>query len=58
MTYLSRYEHDIFISYAHSELDDWSKRLIKDTRTFVATGLGLREAGLVDLWIGFQDFRQ
>jgi hypothetical protein len=27
MGYLGRYEHDIFVSYAHAEaLNDWSKR--------------------------------
>jgi TIR domain len=52
--YLSDYEHDIFVSYAHSELNDWSKRLVEDTRKFVATGLGLRQAKQVDLWMDYK----
>jgi hypothetical protein len=54
MGYLRDYEHDIFVSYAHSELNDWSKRLVEDTRRLVATGLGLRQAGEVDLWMDYK----
>jgi hypothetical protein len=54
MGYLSDYEHDIFVSYAHSELNDWSKRLVDDARRFVATGLGLRQANQVDLWMDYK----
>ena len=43
MAYLRDYEHDIFVSYAHSEaLNDWSKRLVDEARKLVATGLGMR----------------
>ena len=54
MGYLSDHEHDIFVSYAHSELNDWSKRLVEDARRFVATGLGLRQANQVDLWMDYK----
>jgi hypothetical protein len=51
MPYLSDYEHDIFVSYAHSDsLNDWSKRLIDETRNLVAVGLGLRKVEQVGLW--------
>jgi len=51
MGYLSDYEHDIFVSYAHSGLlNDWSKNLVEETRNLVAGGLGLREAEQVGLW--------
>jgi hypothetical protein len=51
MGYLSDYEHDIFVSYAHSGLlNDWSKDLVEKTRNLVAGGLGLREAEQVGLW--------
>jgi TIR domain len=51
MGYLSEFEHDVFVSYAHSDLlDDWSARLIKDLRTLVAGGLGLRGADEVGIW--------
>jgi TIR domain len=51
MGYLREYEHDIFVSYAHSDLlNDWSARLIKDLRTLVAGGLGLRGADEVGVW--------
>jgi TIR domain len=50
MGYLSDYEQDIFVSHAHSELNDWSKRLVEDTRRFVAIGLGLRDARQIGLW--------
>jgi hypothetical protein len=55
MAYLREYEHDIFVSYAHSEaLNDWSKRLVDEARKLVATGLGLRQAKDVDLWMDYQ----
>lgn len=51
MGYLSEFEHDIFVSYAHSDLlKDWSARLIKELRTLVAGGLGLRGAEEVGVW--------
>ena len=51
MGYLSNYEHDIFVSYAHSDLlNDWSERLIQEIRRVVAGGLGLRKDEDVDLW--------
>jgi len=50
MGYLSAHEHDIFVSYAHSDqLNAWSKRLVERTRSLVAGGLGLREADQVGL---------
>jgi hypothetical protein len=55
MGYLSDCEHDIFVSYAHSDsLNDWSKRLVDDARKFVATGLGMRQAKDVDLWMDYK----
>ena len=55
MGYLSDCEHDIFVSYAHSDsLNDWSKRLVDDARKLVATGLGLRQAKDVDLWMDYK----
>lgn len=55
MGYLSDCDHDIFVSYAHSEaLNDWSKRLVEDARKFVATGLGMRQAKNVDLWMDYK----
>lgn len=54
MGYLRGHEHDIFVSYAHSQLNDWSKRLVEDVRKFVATGLGLRDANQVDLWMDYK----
>ncbi len=51
MGHLSDYEHDIFVSYAHSgQLSAWSKRLLDDLRGLVALGLELREAEQVALW--------
>ena len=51
MGYLSEFEHDIFVSYAHSDLlNDWSGRLIKDLSKLVAGGVGLRGAEEVGLW--------
>ena len=51
MGYLSDYEHDIFVSYAHSDLlSDWSKDLIALMRGLIAGGLGLREAAQIGLW--------
>ena len=51
MGYLSEFEHDIFVSYAHSDLlNDWSRRLIEETRKLVAGGLGLRGADQVEVW--------
>jgi hypothetical protein len=51
MGYLSEFEHDIFVSYAHSDLlNDWSGRLIDDLRTLVAGGLRLRGAEEVGVW--------
>jgi hypothetical protein len=51
MGYLSNYEHDIFVSYAHSDfLNLWSVRLIQEVRQFVAGELGLREDEHLDLW--------
>jgi TIR domain len=55
MAYLRNYEHDIFVSYAHSEaLNDWSKRLVDEARKLVATGLGMRQARDVDLWMDYK----
>ena len=55
MAYLREYEHDIFVSYAHAEaLNDWSKRLVDEARKLVATGLGLRQAKDVDLWMDYK----
>lgn len=55
MAYLSDFEHDIFVSYAHSEaLNEWSKRLVGDARKYVATGLGMRQAKDVDLWMDYK----
>jgi hypothetical protein len=55
MGYLRQYEHDIFVSYAHAEaLNDWSKRLVEEARKLVATGLGLRQAKDVDLWMDYK----
>ena len=55
MGYLRQYEHDIFVSYAHAEaLNDWSKRLVDEARKLVATGLGLRQAKDVDLWMDYK----
>jgi TIR domain len=51
MGYLSEYEHDIFVSYVHSDLlNDWSRRLIDELRRLVAGGLGLRAAEQVGIW--------
>jgi TIR domain len=51
MGYLREYEHDIFVSYAHSDLlNEWSKDLIGRIRNLVAGGLGLREDDQVGLW--------
>jgi TIR domain len=51
MGYLSEFEHDIFVSYAHSDLlNDWSRRLIDELRTLVAGGLKLRGAPQVGVW--------
>ena len=49
MGYLRRYEHDIFVSS-----NDWSKRLIEEAPKLVATGLGLRQAKDVDLWMDYK----
>ena len=55
MGYLSDCEHDIFVSYAHSEmLNDWSKLLVDEVRKFVAAGLGMRQAKDVDLWMDYK----
>ena len=55
MGYLRDYEHDIFVSYAHSEaLNDWSKGLVDDARKLVAAGLGMRQAKDVDLWMDYR----
>src|SRR5262245_2585095 len=55
MAYLREYEHDIFVSYAHAEaFNDWSKRLVDEARKLVATGLGLRHAKDVDLWMDYR----
>lgn len=55
MGYLSDYDHDIFVSYAHSEaLNDWSKCLIDEARKYVAAGLGMRQARDVDLWMDYK----
>jgi hypothetical protein len=55
MGYLQDYEHDIFVSYAHSEaLNDWSKRLVDEARKLVAAGLGMRQAKDVDLWMDYK----
>ncbi len=55
MAYLRDYEHDIFVSYAHSEaLNDWSKGLVDDARKLVAAGLGMRQAKDVDLWMDYK----
>jgi hypothetical protein len=51
MGYLSEFQHDAFVSYAHSDLlNDWSGRLIQDLRKLVAGGLGLRFAEEVGVW--------
>jgi hypothetical protein len=51
MGYLNEFEHDIFVSYAHSDLlNEWSARLIKDLRTLVAGALGMRGAEEVGVW--------
>ncbi len=51
MAYLSEFEHDVFVSYAHSDLlNDWSRRLIKEMRRLVAGGLGRRSAEEVGIW--------
>jgi hypothetical protein len=55
MGYLSAHEHDIFVSYAHSDsLNDWSKRLVEEVRNYVATGLALRHARQVDVWMDYK----
>jgi len=55
MGYLRDYEHDIFVSYAHSDLlNDWSKQLVEEVRKYVAPGLGLRQAKEVDLWMDYE----
>ena len=51
--YLNDYEHDIFVSYASSELNAWAKRLGNDIRASAATGLGLKRADEVDLWMDY-----
>jgi TIR domain len=51
MGYLSEFKHDIFVSYAHSDLlNEWSRRLIDELRRLVAGGLGLRGAEQVGIW--------
>jgi hypothetical protein len=51
MGYLSEFEHDIFVSYAHSDLlNDWSRRLIDEMRKLVAGGLGLRSGERLGVW--------
>jgi hypothetical protein len=51
MGYLQAYQHDIFVSYAHSDLlKDWSGLLIEEIRRFVSGGLGLRKNDEVDVW--------
>ncbi|MGH6919893.1 MAG: hypothetical protein ACREJ0_19575 [Geminicoccaceae bacterium] len=50
---MDEHEHDIFVSYAPSDLlSDWSTRLVEETRRFVATGLRLGEAALAG-WCSF-----
>jgi hypothetical protein len=41
---LRDYEHDIFVRCAHSKLNEWSTRLVDDTRELGTTGLRLRAA--------------
>jgi TIR domain len=51
MGYLNKDEHDLFVSYASSELNPWSTRMIHDLRELVATGLDLRQPHRVDFWM-------
>ena len=52
MGYLEAFEHDAFVSYAHTgtDINSWSKQLVKKLQQLVASGLAVAEDKL-ELWI-------
>ena len=48
--YLGDFDHDAFVSYAHTALDFWSKHFVKQLQRLVSSGLGCEEEKL-HFWI-------
>lgn len=54
MAYIPKYEHDVFISYAHGDNRDWISRFVDRLRSVTRSSLGVEAR----FWIDENDLRR